>query len=375
MFGKRITLFKLLGFEVRVDLSWVVIAVLIAWSLSAGLFPYQYRGLSRQTYLLMGIAGALGLFLSIIIHEFCHSIVARRQGIPMKGITLFIFGGVAEMGEEPPNAKSEFLMAAVGPLSSFGISILFYGLHLFGRQAGLPQPVNGIIMYLSMINAILAGFNLLPAFPLDGGRMLRSILWSWKKNIRAATRISSKIGSGFAYGFMFLGVVSILRGNVIGGMWWILIGMFLQGAARTSYQQLLVRRAMEGEQVRRFMQENPVTVSPSLSLQELVEDYMYKYHFKMFPVVDSGKLVGCVMAGQVKDVPREEWGRRTVGAISQRCSQHNTIEPEADAMKALSLMNQSGISRLMVVDRDRLVGIISLKDLLRFISLKVELED
>jgi len=375
MFGKRITLFRLLGFEVRVDLSWVIIAVLIAWSLSAGLFPYQYRGLSGQTYLLMGIAGALGLFLSIIIHEFCHSIVARRQGIPMKGITLFIFGGVAEMGDEPPTAKSEFLMAAVGPLSSFGISILFYGLHLFGRQAGFPQPVNGIIMYLSMINAMLAGFNLLPAFPLDGGRMLRSILWSWKKNIRAATRISSKIGTGFAYGFMFLGVVSILRGNVIGGMWWVLIGMFLQGAAKTSYQQLLVRRAMEGEQVRRFMQENPVTVSPSLSLQELVEDYMYTYHFKMFPVVDSGKLIGCVTAGQVKDVPREEWGRRTVGTISRQCSPYNTIEPEADAMKALSLMNQSGTSRLMVVDRDRLVGIISLKDLLRFISLKVELED
>jgi Zn-dependent protease/CBS domain-containing protein len=375
MFGKRITLFKLLGFEVRVDLSWVVIAVLIAWSLSAGLFPYQYKGLSRQTYLLMGIAGALGLFLSIIIHEFCHSIVARRQGIPMKGITLFIFGGVAEMGDEPPNAKAEFLMAAVGPLSSFGISILFYGLHFFGRQAGLAQPVNGIIMYLSMINAVLAGFNLLPAFPLDGGRMLRSILWSWKKNIRAATRISSRIGAGFAYGFMFLGVVSILRGNVIGGMWWILIGMFLRGAARASYQQLLVRRAMEGEQVRRFMQENPVTVSPSLSLQELVEDYIYKYHFKMFPVVDSGKLVGCVTAGQVKDVPREEWGQKTVGAINLQCSPYNTIEPGADAMKALSLMNQSGASRLMVVDRDRLVGIISLKDLLRFISLKVELED
>ena len=179
MFGKRLRLFKLLGFEVRIDWSWIIIAVLIAWSLSTGLFPFHYKNLSTQTYWLMGIAGAAGLFLSIIAHEFCHSLVARKYGLPMKGITLFIFGGVAEMGDEVPSPKAEFMMAAVGPLSSIVIAAIFYGIYTLGK-VNFSEPINGIVGYLAFINAILAGFNLVPAFPLDGGRMLRSVLWGWK---------------------------------------------------------------------------------------------------------------------------------------------------------------------------------------------------
>jgi len=191
MFGKRIKLFKLLGFEVRVDWSWIIIAILIAWSLSKGLFPSYYKNLSTQTYWWMGIIGAAGLFLSIIVHELSHSLVARKYGLPMKGITLFIFGGVAEMEEEPPSARAEFMMAIAGPLSSILIALVFYGIQAAGKQAGLAAPVTGVVGYLAMINGILAGFNLLPAFPLDGGRVLRSILWGVKKNLRWATYISS----------------------------------------------------------------------------------------------------------------------------------------------------------------------------------------
>jgi Zn-dependent protease/predicted transcriptional regulator len=376
MFGKRIKLFKLLGFEVRIDWSWIIIAILIAWSLSKGLFPSYYKNLSTQTYWWMGIIGALGLFLSIIAHEFSHSLVARKYGLPMKGITLFIFGGVAEMDEEPASAKVEFLMAIVGPLSSIIIALLFYGIHAIGKQAGLAEPINGVVGYLAMINAILAGFNLLPAFPLDGGRVLRSILWGAKKNLRWATYISSRIGSGFGILLIVLGVIQVFRGNFIGGMWWFLIGMFLQGAAKASYQQLITRKALEGEPIRRFMKTDPVTVSPSVSLEQLVEDYVYKYHFKMFPVVeDTDRLLGCVTTKQVKEIPRQDWGRKTVGEVASQCSPENTIEPQADAMKAISIMNRTGNSRLMVVEGGHLVGIIALKDLLELLSLKVELED
>ncbi len=375
MFGKRIKLFNLLGFEVRIDLSWIIIASLITWSLAAGLFPYLYHGLTPETYWFMGAVGAVGLFVSIIFHEFCHSIVARKFGIAMKGITLFIFGGVAEMGDEPPTARAEFWMAVVGPLSSFFIGGVFYLIYSWGRQSGWPLPVNGVTRYLAWINVLLAAFNLLPAFPLDGGRILRSILWGAKDNLRWATRISSAIGSGFGILLIILGVLEVLRGNFIGGMWWFLIGMFLRGAAQMSYQQLVVRKALEGEHVRRFMNPSPVTVPATTTVQDLVEDYIYKYHYKMFPVMEGNQLAGCITTREVKEIPREAWGRETVGPLASRCTPENTIEPEADATKALALMNQTGVSRLLVVEGGRLVGIVTLKDLLNFLSLKVELEE
>jgi Zn-dependent protease/predicted transcriptional regulator len=374
MFGRRITLFKLLGFAVRIDISWVIIALLITWSLAIGLFPHYYKGLSKAIYWWMGVAGALGLFVSIIFHELCHSIVARRYGLPMKGITLFIFGGVAEMDEEPPSAKAEFMMAIAGPISSIVLGGVFYGIHILGKESGWPNPVNGVIGYLAMINGILAGFNLLPAFPLDGGRMLRSALWGWKKNLRWATRIASRIGSGFGMVLVFLGILNVLRGNFIGGIWWFMIGMFLQNAARVSYAQVLTRQAFEGEKVRRFMEPNPVTVSPSISLKDLVEGYLYKYYFKMFPVVENGRLLGCISTRKVKKIPRQEWNQHTVGEFVWECSPENTIDPETDALKALSIMSRTGNSRLMVVEDDRLVGIVSLKDMLALLSLKMDLE-
>jgi Zn-dependent protease/CBS domain-containing protein len=375
MFGKRMQLFKLLGFEVKIDASWLVIAVLVTWSLAKGAFPYWYPNLTPEAYWIMGVVGALGLFVSIVAHEFCHSLVARKFGMPMKGITLFIFGGVAEMGDEPPTAKAEFTMAIVGPLSSLVIAGVFYLIYRGGMHAGWPVPVNAVNGYLAYINAILAGFNLLPAFPLDGGRVLRSILWGAKDNLRWATRVSSTIGTAFGLGLIFLGVVQFIGGNVIGGVWMFLIGLFLRNAAQTSYQQLLVRKALEGEPVRRFMNADPVTVQDSLTVAKLVDDYVYKYHYKMFPVMSGDKLVGCITTRQIKDIPREAWDRETIREVASPCSADNTIPPSTDAVKALAMMTQSGVSRLLVVDRGRLVGLVTLKDLLDFFSLKVELEE
>lgn len=375
MFGKRIDLFKLLGFEVRIDMSWVFLAILVAWSLSTGFFPFRYEGLSTQTYWIMGVVGAIGLFLSIIVHEMSHSLVARQYGMPIKGITLFIFGGVAELNKEPPSPKAEFLMAAAGPISSLALAALLYVFSLVAQAIGLPESVYGVIKYLSWINGLLAVFNLVPAFPLDGGRILRSILWGWKDNLRWATRVSAAFGAGFGLFLIFLGVLQFFGGNFIGGMWWFFIGMFIRGAANSSYQQLLVRRALEGEPVRRFMKTEVITAPAAATLQELVDNYFYRYHHKLFPVVDAGdRLVGGATIKQVRDVPREEWGRRTVGEIAQPPSPENTIDEQADALDALALMSRSASSRLMVTAGNQLVGIISLKDLLAFLELKVELD-
>lgn len=375
MFGKPITLFKMFGFSVRIDFSWLIIAVLVTWSLAKGLFPSLYKNLAPTTYWLMGVIGALGLFSAIIFHELSHSLVARRYGLPMKGITLFLFGGVAEMGEEPPSAKAEFMMAIAGPLSSIGIALVFFVIYLIGTRAGWSVPIIGVVGYLASINVILVLFNLIPGFPLDGGRVLRSALWHWKQNLRWATRVASQIGQGFGNALIVLGILMVLFRDFIGGMWLCLIGIFLKGAARQSYQQLLMRQSLEGEMVRRFMNANPVTVSPSISIEGLVEDYIYKYHYKMFPVVDEGRLIGCITIQQVKEVPRDQWNQRTVGDLVTTCSPENTIRSDEDAMKALSMMNRTRASRLMVVDGDQLVGILALKDLLKFFSLKVELEE
>lgn len=374
MFGRRIKLFTLFGFEVRIDFSWVIIAVLIVWSLAIGFFPFRYKNLSAETYWLMGIAGAVGLFLSIIFHEMFHSLVARRFGIPMKGITLFVFGGVSEMGDEPTSAKAEFLMAIVGPLSSIAIALACYGIHIYGFRNGWPASVDGVVHYLSYINGLLAAFNLLPAFPLDGGRALRSILWGLRKNLRWATRVSSAVGFAFGILFILVGILQFLTGNVVGGIWLFLIGMFLQNAARMSYQQLILRKALEGEQVRRFMKADPVTVSPSISIRQLVEDYVYKYHFQMFPIVESSaRLVGCITTKELKGIPREEWNQKMAGEVATSCSPENTIEPQADAAQALSLMARTGNSRLIVIEGNRLIGVITLKDMLNFISSKMQL--
>lgn len=232
MFNNSFKIFKLLGFEVKIDISWIVIAFLVAWSLSTGLFPFEYKGLTAGTYWIMGIAGALGLFVSIIVHEFTHSLIARKNGIPMKGITLFIFGGVAEMGDEPPGPGAEFRMAIVGPIASAVLSLIFY--FIYGAMGDKSRPYAGVIGYLAMINGVLAVFNMLPAFPLDGGRVLRSILWKIKNNLDWATKVSSAIGSGFGMLLIILGVISFIRGNFIGGMWWFLIGLFLRNAAKSS---------------------------------------------------------------------------------------------------------------------------------------------
>jgi Zn-dependent protease/CBS domain-containing protein len=374
VFKHRLTLFKILGFPIKVDASWLLLALLITWSL-AHYFPLKHPGLSGSTYWLMGLAGALGLFVSIIFHELCHSLVAKQYGLPMGSITLFIFGGVAEMEEEPKTPKIEFWMAIAGPLSSIFLGIVFFWIAFYSKAAHLGIPITIVTGYLSTINIILALFNMVPAFPLDGGRVLRAILWSIKGNLRWATRISSNVGSIFGAILIVLGVLAIISGQFIAGLWWILIGTFLRRAASASYQQLLIRRQLEGFPVSQFLRHQPVTVPPDMTLDRLINEYFYHYYFKAFPVVDAGQLLGIISMDKIKQYPREEWSHLTVREAMTPPSSENSISSTADAMDALALLNRTKSSRLLVVDSNhQLLGILSLKDLLQLLSMKIDLE-
>ena len=368
-------LFTLFGFEVKLDLSWLLLALLISWSLGAGWFPAQYPELSTYAYAWMGIAVAVGVFFSIVFHEFSHSVVARHYGMPIRGITLFIFGGVAEMESEPPDPKAEFLMAIAGPISSFLLAALLWAAASIADGAAWPQPVAGVLSTLAVINFTVAVFNLAPAFPLDGGRVLRAALWHWRRDLKEATFISSRIGRGFGTALMILGVIAFVGGNLIGGMWWFLIGIFVRGAASSSYQQLVLKDMVEGQPVRRFMRSEPVTVAPSLSIADWVEDYVYRHHYKMYPVVDGSRLLGCITVDSLQGLQHDAWPTTKVADLMEDRSESNTVRADMDTMALLTnILKPAGRSRFMVVDDDRLVGIIALKDLLEIISLKLQIE-
>ena len=292
----------------------------------------------------------------------------------MKGITLFIFGGVAEMEDEPANAKTEFLMAIVGPLSSAVLGGIFLLIYRGAILAHWPASVWGVLQYLGWLNFLLAVFNMIPAFPLDGGRVFRSILWAAKGNLRWATRVAAAFGTGFGMLLIVLGLLTFIMGGFITGIWYFLIGLFVRGAAQMSYRQVLIRSALGGETISRFMQTNPIVVSPSVSLNDLVNNYFLQYHYRMFPVASDGTLVGCVTTRQIRNLPRDQWDQRSVQDVLAPCSAENTVPRNTDAMKALSIMNRTGNSRLMVVDGDHLVGIVTLKDMLKFLDLKLDLE-
>jgi Zn-dependent protease len=239
------------------------------------------------------------------------------NGLPITGITLFIFGGVAEMDEEPGSPKVEFLMAAAGPIASVLLAGIFFGLSAAGDTAGWSQPIIVVVTYLAVINLLLAVFNLVPAFPLDGGRMLRAALWGWKGRLRWATRIAANIGSGFGLLLIFLGIFNVVTGNFIGGFWWFPIGLFVRAAAGESYRQVVIRQHLEGVPVERLMRRDPITVTPDLPVSALVENFFLRYYHKMFPVVEGSQLIGCVTSRQVRNLSRGAGRKR---ASPRSCS-------------------------------------------------------
>ncbi len=374
MLGRRFTLFRIFGIDIGIDLSWLILFLLVTWSLAFGMFPFTFEGLAVRTYWWMGIAGALGLFVSILFHELCHALVAKRNSLRIRGITLFIFGGVAEMAEEPQRPGVELRMAIAGPLGSVTLGALLWGLALLAASEAWPVPLRGVIGYLAGINLIVAAFNMLPAFPLDGGRVLRAALWAYKRDLRWATRIASFLGSAFGLLLSTLGVVLVLTGDFVGGIWYFIIGMFLHNASQASYQSVLLRHRLSGVPITRFMRTDVVTVPPHLTLAAAVEDYFYRHDHKLFPVVENGQLVGCITPRQVRQVPREQWALRRVGDVASGCSPDTMISTDVDVADALAAMNRAQVSRLMVVQNGQLLGILTLKDLLNYLAVRMELE-
>jgi Zn-dependent protease/CBS domain-containing protein len=319
----------------------------------------------------MGLGAALAFFTCIVLHELGHALVARAVGIPIRGITLFLFGGVAEMEDEPPSASSEFLMAVAGPAVSAVLTAVFW------LSSGLVEATAIVfpLRYLAGINLAVLIFNLVPAFPLDGGRVLRSILWGALGNLRRATYWAALSGQAFAWLLIGLGIMHFFAGYVIHGIWLGLIGLFLNNAARASYQQILIRQALRGERVSRFMNRKPIVVPPRVDLRTWVEEYVYRYHRKMFPVASNGHVEGVIATQALARFPRQDWEKHTVAEAMRRDVDLLSVTPDADALEALEKMQRTGSSRLLVTDGNRLVGIVSLKDLLRFLDLKLELED
>lgn len=370
-----IYLFKLFGFEVSIDWSWFILAFLVAWSLAAIYFPLMYKDLHTSVYWTMGIVGTLGLFISIVLHELCHSLVARYYDLPITGIKLFIFGGIAQMDDDPPTPKAEFLMAAAGPLASIVLGFLFVFLYYLALKANWPIPVNGVLRYLGLINFVLAIFNLFPGFPLDGGRILRSFLWWVKKDIKWATRIASLFGRGMGFGLIFLGIFFIITGNFISGAWFILIGFFLQQISKMSYQQLLIKQAFSNDSVKKYAKTNVITIPANISIQTLVDDYFYQHYHKLYPVVDHEKLVGYVTLNKIREVPREKWNTLYVREIMPTDLSDVTVDTKTKVTDILAKMSSTRKSRFIVVENQKLYGIITIKDLMDAVSVKLDIEE
>jgi Zn-dependent protease len=366
-------LFSIGGIRISIHYTWFVILGLVIWSLAVEHFPQAYPAFSKVTIWLVSIVAALFLFISVLLHELSHSFVANRMGLGIRGITLFIFGGIAQLGKEPEDPNTELKVAIAGPACSVGLAAIFFVLYLvllteFGRT-----PLVAVLEYLWYVNAALAAFNLVPGFPLDGGRVLRAIIWKRNRDVRKATRIASLVGRGFAIFLILMGLFEIFVTRNFGGIWLVLIGMFLQQAAEGSYQQVVVRRALSGLKVSQTMTTDVVSVGPDISLNELVESYFFRHKFSSFPVVDGTKLIGIVDVHQVKQVPRDEWQSLAVQDVMTPTSEEFVLHPDEDAADALTKMLKSGWGMLPVAEGDKLVGILTRRDVMSLLKIKTDL--
>jgi Zn-dependent protease/CBS domain-containing protein len=364
-----ITLFRVFGIKITLDYSWFIIFTLVFLALSLGYFPHHFPDQAPQLYWIAGFIATLLFFASVLIHELSHSLMAQRSGIEIPEITLFIFGGVSRLAEEPKDPQTELKVALVGPFSSFVLAAFFWLVHA-GLSGFEPQLIVAVFGYLAWINLALGIFNLIPGFPLDGGRVLRAIWW-WKSgSLTRATKIASDIGKGFALALIFLGALQIFAGALVGGLWLVLIGMFLRGMSIQGYEEVVIRKALEGVRVEEVMVREVVTVPPNLTVNRLVQDYILRYAFRGFPVVENGRVLGVVTISAVKEVPEEAQPSTTVSAIMQPAGEPLMITAEASLADALVKMAREGEERLLVMSQDRLRGMVTKTGLLRFVQLK-----
>jgi Zn-dependent protease len=380
---------KIFGINIHIDWSWILIFLLITWSLAAGLFPAWHPDWSQPLRWGVAVAASLLFFASILLHEMAHSLVAKAYGLPVRRITLFLFGGVSNIEREPPTPKVEFLMAVVGPIVSILLGLIFLAMAAFGAASsdiigGDPQtvarqlgPVTTLLAWLGPINILLGLFNLIPGFPLDGGRILRAALWSATKDLRKATAWASGIGRLTGWLFIATGIAMGLGARLpffgtglISGLWLIFIGWFLNSAAVNSYQQTVVRDLLEDVPVFRLMRLNVPTVTPAMTISRLVYDYVMGADERAFPVMEGDRLVGMVCMKDIRKVPRAEWDNVTVGEVMTDASHLDVVTASEDANNALEKLTRRDVGQAPVIENGRLVGLLRRTDILKWLELQ-----
>ena len=372
---RGLSLLRVGGIQIIIDYSWFVIFFLVIYSMTEVYFLQTQGRYSTPEYWIMGLAAATLLFVSVLVHELAHSFVALRHGVEVVSIRLFIFGGVAQIASEPKSGRHEFLIALAGPVASMILACFFGGIYyLFSLLWSTSSALGVIAGCLALANAGLALFNLIPGFPLDGGRILRAILWDRWNDTGRATKVVSQIGNVFALLLIALGVVQfLLAKNLISGLWFIFIGLFMKQSALGSYQAVVLREALAGVKVRQIMTENVVAVDWLASLEELVRDYIYRHQFTHFPVFNRDELLGMVSLAQVKDVPKDLWPFKQVRDIMAPIDDVPSLKPNDDATEALSRMVSDDLGRMPVSEDGRLVGIVSRRDILNLFKIKSDL--
>ncbi len=362
---------RLFGIDIKIDSSWLLIFGIVTWALASQYFPAQYPQWSLGLYWLVGVITSLLLFLSILAHELTHSLVARRKGETVRSITLFVFGGVAEIADEPDTPMKEFVISLAGPISSLAIALIFVVIGL--TLGGASEPIAASAKYLAYINLFLALFNLVPGFPLDGGRVLRAIVWKVTGNLKRATRIASTTGQIVAYLLIILGILQILMGFFFNGLWIALIGWFIHNAATRGYQQVLLKEMLMGVRVRDLMNENFVGVHPDLSVRELIENHILKEKERVFLVIDDGQLNGIVCLEDVKSVLPEKRDMTSIREIMTPRDKLMAVSPEDDGNAVLAKLASGKIHQVPVMEGGKIRGIVCRNDILDLLHLRSEL--
>jgi Zn-dependent protease len=367
---QNIPLGKILGIPIGLDYSWFLIFVLMTWSLSTTYYPAQFHGWPPFRYWILGGLTSVLFFSSILLHELGHSVVALRYKIPVRSITLFIFGGVAQIADEPPSALSEFLIAIAGPLVSLSLGATFFGLeHLFSGF----DPVLGLCRYLSFINFAIVGFNLIPGYPLDGGRVFRAVVWAITKNLRRSTIIASTAGQFFGFGFIFIGIWMMLHGNFGGGLWLSFIGWFLGNAAAAQIQQVTFMGLLGAYKVSQAMSRSCALVPEGLSLRDLVEDQILAKGQRCFIVGEETAPRGLVTLHQIREVGQPAWEKTTVRQTMIPIDNLRSVHPDDPLWSAFRLMDREGVNQLPVIRNGQVVGILTREDVITFLGTLKEL--
>ncbi len=367
--SRGITLFKVLGIEISLDYTWFIVFALFGWSLAYGYFPNYYPGLEKPVYLFMGFVSALLLFGCVLIHELSHSYTANKLGLDIKRITLFIFGGVAELTREPDKPVMELKIAVAGPIASGVLALIFWALSQMIPVETYPVAY-AITAYLSMINIVLLVFNMIPGFPLDGGRVLRALWWAKTGDLNASTKIATQVGRGFAMLLIGLGFFNMMMGNLVGGFWAIIIGFFLQQAAISSYKDLLFKHALDGVKISDIMSSPAVSIRDDCTVSMAVDQYFFTYHYVSFPVTAGGRVVGLLTLGNIRETDKERWADTLVGEVMTKLHPEELLRAEESAIRALQKISAEKVGRAPVMENGRLAGMISRGDIMRLMELK-----